>query len=94
MAKKKKEPIFRDSIPYGNLLMYNDIRLIREYCLQTPCSECLMLKNGFTGCKDVSEYIHPLEDPSYVKACANLLIKNGFSGADEYIKNFLDRMGL
>ena len=93
MAKKNKTPIFRESMPYSRKWFHDDVRLISEYCLSTPCSECIMIKNGLTGCKDVSEYVRPLDDPAYVKECANLIIKTGFNGANEYIKNFLDRIG-
>ena len=53
-----------------------------------------MIKNGLTGCRDASEYLHPLNDAMYVKTCADLLIKDGFNGGSEDTKNFLDRMGL
>ena len=85
---------FRESIPYSTLQFEADKRLIREYCFQTNCSECIMIKNGLTGCRDTSEYLHPLNDAMYVKACADLLIKDGFNGGSEYVKNFLDRIGL
>lgn len=85
---------FHESMPYSQLQFDNDKRLIKEYCFSGKCSECVMIQNGLTGCKDSSENLHPFEDAAYVKACADILIKNGFNGGNEYIKNFLDRMGL
>lgn len=56
-------------VHYNKDMMEEAVRIVKEYCTNMSCKECVLRRRGIDACRQDCVYSHPLQDPVYVKQC-------------------------